>query len=480
MRLWLCLFCLLCACGARDADTDTLRVGITLEPPNLDPTSGAAAAVDEVVYANVFEGLTRIDAQGRVRPALATSWRVSADGLTYDFDLQSGVRFHNGAAFTADVARYSLQRITAPGSTNAQQQLFAQVERIEAPSPAQLRIRLKSPVPEFLFNLGWGDAVMVEPASAATNASNPVGTGPFQFVRWQTGTAITLQRFADYWGAAPALERVVFKVISDPGASYGAVMAGDVDGVANFGAVELLPQIKRAGRFAVTEGVTEGETILAMNNARPPFGDVRVRRAIAHAIDRQALITGAMFGYGTPIGSFFSPLDPDYIDLTGQIDFNLEKSQALLTQAGYAQGFETTLILPPTGYARRGGEIIAAQLRAVGITAKIENMEWAQWLDRVLQNKSYDMTIVSHTEPDDIGFFARPENYFNYQNPAFDAAIAARDFKAAQRLLAADQPAAFLFQLPQVGVWRKELTGQWTNAPVQAINVTQVRWQSAP
>jgi peptide/nickel transport system substrate-binding protein len=476
--LALCLAWLLASCGPEAADTNTLRVGIGLEPPNLDPTSGAAAAVDEVVYANVFEGLTRIDAQGQVRPGLAQSWDVSADGLTYDFELRRGVDFHNGAAFDANVAKFALSRITAPGSTNAQQQLFAQVKAIEVLAPLTLRIRLKQRVPEFLFNLGWGDAVMVEPQSAASNAFRPVGTGPFEFVRWQTGTAITLQRFDRYWGALPAFRSVVFKLINDAGAAYGAVMAGDVDGVANFGTAELLPQIKRTGRFTVTEGMTEGETILAMNNARAPFDDVRVRRAVALAIDRKAVIDGALFGYGAPIGSFFSPLDPDYIDLTDRSPFDQAKAKALLAEAGYGQGFAATLVLPPTGYARRGGEIIAAQLRQIGVTAKIENIEWAQWLDRVLQNKSYDMTIVSHTEPDDIGFFARPENYFNYSSAAFQAAITARDFKAAQRILADDQPAAFLFQLPQVGVWRKELTGQWANAPIQAIDVTQMRWRA--
>lgn len=484
MRLWLCLLVLLAACAPESrnesAIEDTLRVGINLEPPNLDPTSGAAAAVDEVVYANVFEGLTRIDRDGRVQPALAKRWDVSKDGLTYEFELQGGVTFHNGAAFDADVARFSLERITAQGSTNAQQQLFTAIKTVEALSPDRLCIVLSRRVPEFLFNLGWGDAVMVEPSSAQTNASMPVGTGPYRFVRWQTGTAITLKLYDGYWGKPPAIDQVIFKLISDAGAGYGAVMAGDVDGVANFGTVELLPQIQRTGRFTVTQGMTEGETILAMNNARAPFDDIRVRRAIAHAIDRNALIDGALFGYGVPIGSFFSPLDADYVDLVDAAPFDPAKAKVLLAQAGLAQGFETTLVLPPTGYARRGGEIIAAQLRAVGIRARIENMEWAQWLDRVLQDKSYDMTIVSHTEPDDIGFFARPENYFNYHSSVFDAMIAARDFKAAQRQLALDQPAAFLFLLPQVGVWRKELEGQWVNAPVQAIDVTAIRWNKAP
>lgn len=475
-RLALCLAWLLASCAPEAADTSTLRIGIGLEPPNLDPTSGAAAAVDEVVYANVFEGLTRIDAAGRVKPALAKTWQISADEITYIFTLHGGVTFHNGATFNAEIAKYALDRITAPGSTNAQQQLFTQVASIDVLGPLQLRITLKQPVPEFLFNLGWGDAVMVEPTSAGRNAFKPIGTGPFEFVRWQTGTSIILQRFEGYWGARPALERVEFKLISDAGAGYGAIMAGDVDGVANFGTAELLPQIKRTKRFRVTEGKTEGETILAMNNARKPFDDVRVRRAVAHAIKRQALIDGAMFGYGEPIGSFFSPLDPDYIDLTAQSPYDPAAAKVLLAEAGYANGFEATLVLPPTGYARRGGEIIAAQLRQIGVTAKIENIEWAQWLERVLQNKSYDMTIVSHTEPDDIGFFARPDNYFNYASSAFNAAVAARDFKAAQRILARDQPAAFLFQLPQVGVWRKELTGQWANAPIQAIDVTGIRW----
>jgi len=472
----LCVLLVLSACGEGRDDQTTLAIGIGLEPPNLDPTSGAAAAVDEVVYANVFEGLTRIDRDGRVRPALAQSWSISDDGLTYIFNLQQDVKFHNGAAFTAATAQFSLERIIAPGSTNAQQQLFADMAQVEVLSPVMLRIVLRKPVPEFLFSLGWGDAVMVEPSSAQTNASQPIGTGPFRFTRWQTGTAITLERFQAYWGAQPHFEAVVFKVISDASAAYGAIMAGDVDGIANFGAVELLPQVKNTGRFNVFDGMTEGETILAMNNARTPFNDMRVRRAVAHAIDRRALIDGVLFGYGVPIGSFFSPLDPDYIDLTSKTPFDPDQARALLREAGLPNGFQTTLVLPPTGYARRGGEVIAAQLRNVGIRVKIENMEWAQWLDRVLQNKSYDMTIVSHTEPDDIGFFARPDNYFNYFNPRFNAALQARDLASAQRILAREVPAAFLFQLPQVGVWRKGLSGQWVNAPVQANDVTAIRW----
>ncbi|MEM7571182.1 MAG: ABC transporter substrate-binding protein, partial [Pseudomonadota bacterium] len=419
----------------------------------------------------------RIDRDGRVRPALARTWRISDDGRTYVFELVQGAVFHNGAPFTAQSAKFALQRITAPGSANAQQQLFTGITSIEPLGLHRLQVTLKTPNPDFLFALGWGDAVMVEPSTVATNAARPVGTGPYEFVRWITGTSITLKRFDAYWGDAPDIQRVTFKMISDASAAYGAIMAGDVDGIANFGAPELLPQVAATDRFEITQGMTEGETVLALNQRRAPFDDFRVRRAIAHAINRQDILDGAMFGYGTPIGSFFSPLHPDYEDLTQVAAYDLGKAKALLAQAGLPKDFAPTLVLPPTGYARRGGEIIAAQLRQVGISVSIEAIEWAQWLSTVLGQGDYDMTIVSHTEPMDIGFFARPDNYFGYDSTVFRAQLAAGDLRAAQRQLAQDQAAVFLFQLAQVGVWRKELSGQWINAPIQATDVTAMRWQ---
>ena len=161
-----------------------------------------------------------------------------------------------------------------------------------------------------------------------------------------------------------------------------------------------------------------------MNNARAPFDDIRVREAVAHAIDRQAIIDGAMFGYGTPIGSHFAPHNPAYVDLTALSAYDPEKSKALLAEASLADGFKTTLTLPPPSYARRGGEILASQLRAVGIDAEIINVEWAQWLEQVFKGKDFDLTIVSHTEPMDIEIYARPDYYFGYDDPVMRALIA--------------------------------------------------------
>ncbi|HKK96985.1 MAG TPA: ABC transporter substrate-binding protein, partial [Marivita sp.] len=294
-------------------------------------------------------------------------------------------------------------------------------------------------------------------------------------------------RNPDYWGAAPALDAATFKFISDPTAAFAAMMAQDIDAFAGFPAPENLPQFEADPRFQVLVGSTEGETILSTNNKMPPLDDVRVRQAIAHAIDRQAIIDGAMFGLGTPIGTHFAPHNPDYIDLTGQSAYDPERAKALLSEAGFADGFTTTLKLPPPSYARRGGEIIASQLREVGIQTEITNLEWAQWLEEVFRGKDFGLTIVSHTEPFDIGIYARPDYYFQYDNPDFQALMtklgetsdpAARTemLAQAQRMIADDYVNGYLFQLAYPTVADARITGLWQNAPTQATDLTGVSW----
>ena len=468
------------------ARTD-INVGMVLEPPNLDPTGGAAAAIDEVVYANIFEGLTRFGPDGSVNPALAESWDISEDGLTYTFHLHPGVIFHDGTTMDAEDVKFSLDRARAEDSTNAQKALFADIADVEVVDPLTVKVTLSQPNGSFVFNMAWGDAVIVAPESADTNATNPIGTGPFVFDDWVQGDHVTMVKSPDYWGTPVKLDKVTFKFIGDPTAGFAAMMAGDVDAFPNFPAPETLPQLAADPRFKVIVGSTEGETVMAMNNKREPYSDIRVREAVAHAINRQDIIDGAMFGYGTPIGTFFAPHNPAYIDLTGLSDFDPEKSRALLAEAGYPDGFETTLQLPPTPYARRGGEVIAAQLAEVGITAKIENVEWAQWLSGPFAG-DYDLTIVSHTEPFDIGAFAKPGYYFGYENPDFNEVIAELNdttdpdartalIQKAETMLAEDYAAAFLFELAKTGVANAKIEGLWENSPAQANDLTGVYWE---
>ena len=259
-------------------------------------------------------------------------------------------------------------------------------------------------------------------------------------------------------------------------------MAGDVDVFSAYPAPENFAQFAADRRFKVFVGSTEAETVLALNNRRPPLSLLPVRRAIAHAIDRRALNDGAMFGYATPIGSHFPPHSPDYVDLTGMYPHDIARARALLAEAGYPQGFSVTLKLPPPSYARRAGEIVASQLAAVGIRVTIENLEWAQWLDQVFARHDFDMSIVAHVEPMDYDIYARDDYYFGYSNAGFKALIAALDdtidparrhelLGEIQRKLAQDAVNGFLFQLPRLAVWNAHLHGVGFENPFDTIEL---------
>ncbi|MEL7029840.1 MAG: ABC transporter substrate-binding protein, partial [Pseudomonadota bacterium] len=487
-----CLIVALAALGACSGQGDderrtSVRIGVALEPPHLDPTAGAAAAIDEVVFLNVFEGLTRIGEDGSVGPGLAESWSVSEDGLAYRFVLREGVVFHDGSAFDAEDVTFTLDRARAEGTLNANRAFFSAIEAVDAIDLFTVELRLSRPDGNLLFNLGQGDAAMVAPESAEENVRTPIGTGPFKFARWRRGDALTLHRFEDYWGRAPALERATFRIIAEPSAGFAALLAGDVDAFPNFPAPENIQLIERNPRFSVVVGTTEGETILAVNNAQAPFDRRSVRQALAHAVDKSALIDGAMFGFGTPIGSHFPPHHPAYVDLAGRYPFAPDEARRLLQGALGGETVRARLMLPPPGYARRSGEIIAAQLRDVGVETEIVPLEWARWLDQVFANKDYDLTIVAHTEPLDIDIYARDDYYFGYSDPAFrelmarlsaetDAPLRKQMYAEAQRALADAAVNVFLFQIPKIGVWDTRLRGLWADAPIQANDLTGVHW----
>ncbi|MEO9819154.1 MAG: ABC transporter substrate-binding protein [Paracoccaceae bacterium] len=474
-------------CGTALAAKDDITVAMQLEPPHLDPTSAAAGAIDSVLYSNVFEGLTRFQEDGSVVAGLAESWEISDDGTVYTFKLRAGVSFHDGTTMDAEDVKFSLDRARAEESTNAQKALFEGISSVDVVDPQTVKVTLGAPNGNFLFNMAWGDAVIVAPESIDNIKQTPIGTGAFTFANWVQGDRIELTRNPDYWGEPAKLANATFKFISDPTAAFAAVMAEDVDAFMVFPAPENLPQFEADPRFKLLIGSTEGETILSTNNKQPPFDNVKVRQALSHAIDRQAIIDGAMFGYGTPIGTHFAPHNPAYVDLTGQSSHDPAKAKALLAEAGFADGFETTLHLPPPSYARRGGEIIAAQLAEVGIKAEIINVEWAQWLETVFRGKNFGLTVISHTEPFDIGIYGRPDYYFQYDNPDFQTLMkdlnattdpAKRDamLATAQQIISDDAVNGYLFQLAATSVAKTGVQGLWANAPTQATDLTAVSW----
>jgi ABC-type dipeptide/oligopeptide/nickel transport system permease component/ABC-type transport system substrate-binding protein len=445
-------------------------IGMQLEPPVLDPTMSPAAAISECLYGNLYEGLVQLARDGSVLPKLAQSWEITDDGRGYVFHLLHGVRFQDGSNFDADAVKFSLERVLAAKSLNAQRAQLGAIRAVEVIDPFTVRVRLSRRSGGLLQSLALGAFVMVSPQSAPNNAVHPVGTGPYRFAAWRRGDSLTLTRNPEYRGPAPALDEVTFKFIAEPTAAFAALMAGDVDAFANYPAPESFAQFAADPRFATVSGSTEMEVLLSFNERVAPLADVRVRRALSYALDRRAIIDGAMFGYGTPIGSHFPPSDPAYVDLTGLYPHDAAKARALLKQAGYARGLILSLKLPPPSYARRGGEIIAAELAQVGVQVHIENLEWAQWLDQVYSRHDFDMSIVGHAEPFDYDIYARPDYYFGYSNAEFNALIAALDdtvdppkrralLQSIQRKLAEDAVNGFLFQYPRLDVWNRQLLG---------------------
>ncbi|WP_375787927.1 ABC transporter substrate-binding protein [Bradyrhizobium sp. Pha-3] len=469
---------------------DSVVMGMTLEPPGLDPTNAAAAAIAEVTLYNVYETLTKINEDGSVSPLLAESWQAAPDLKTYTFKLRKGVKFHNGEPFDSAAVKFTFDRAAAPTSTNKDRSLYQAFASVTAPDPETIVVALKYAEPNLPFLLGQASGSIVEPKSAPTDATQPVGTGPYTLGSWAKGSSITLVKWPAYRNAAAIkLSKVTIRFIGDPAAQVAALLSGDVDAFPRVAAARSLAQFKADPRFNVLIGGSRTKTIVGINERKKPLDDVRVRRAILAAIDRKAMIDGAVDGFGTPIGSFYTPGSLGYVDTTGINPYDPELAKKLLAEAGVKTPLELSLKLPPPSYARQGGEVLAAQLAKVGIVAKIENVEWAQWLSQVFTGPhNYDLTIVAHVEPFDLVKLTEPDYYLGYKSEAFNAlyqqimatpdeAGRAKLLGDAQRMLATDAVAGFLFQPQLITIASKKLKGVWKDVPQFENDFSTWAWE---
>ncbi len=463
---------------------------MVLEPPGLDPTTAPAAAIGEVTHYNIFEGLTKINEDFSVTPLLAENWTFSPDLKTLTFSLKPNVKFQDGEPFSAKDVKFSFERFGAKDSTNKDKGFFASIESIETPDPHDRRAPLQGPELRGAVSSRHEHRRHPRRKERRDRSDRAGRHGPLQArlsgpraprSRSTSGTAIaTRRRFRSR--ARPSASSPIRRprrrrcspATSTPSRASPTSRRSD--------------QFKSDPRFQVLIGGTEGKTILAINNKKKPLDDLKVRQAISYAIDRKAIIDGAMNGLGAPIGSHLTPNDPGYVDLTGLYPHDPDKAKALLKEAGVTTPLDLTLILPPPAYARQGGQIIAAELADVGINAKIQNVEWAQWLSGVYKDHNYDLTIISHVEPLDIGIYANPNYYYQYDSPAFQAidkkittAPNLEAYKAAlgeaQKQFAADAVNAYLFQLPNVTVANADLQGLWKNAPIFVNDLSALSWK---
>lgn len=462
----------------------SLTIGLQLEPPTLDLTTSPAAAIPQVLLYNVYETLVRLNADGSISPLLAESFEISDDGLTYTFELREGISFHNGDPLTASDVVYSFTNVFREDSEHPFSTTFAPIAAVEASDDHTVVVTTHQPSANLLFFMAQGQGAVLNEEHTGQLENSANGTGPFSFAAWTPGDSIELARNDQYWGEKVALDDAKFRYINDENALTNAMLAEDIDILAGVSAPELLVAFETDERFDVVTGQTYGEVVLSLNGRNAPLDDVRVRQAISHAINDQDIVDLAYAGYGTPIGTFSTPLDPWYQDLTDVYPFDPDRSRELLAEAG-AEGIELRMVLPPTTYATRSGEIIQSQLSAVGVDVKIENVEWGVWLEDVFKAHDYDMSIVAHVEPNDLAQYGNPDYYWGDDSPAVASLVERADAETGgdsrnalyrQALEEITRVAAddWLFVLPALSVTRAEVSGYSAESPALALDLTHI------
>ncbi|MFZ1057671.1 MAG: ABC transporter substrate-binding protein [Candidatus Rokuibacteriota bacterium] len=466
-----------------------LVVQVSTEPPGLDLTASPASAIAAVIHYNVQECLVKVDKHGKIVPWLAERW-YTTDNLNYTFFLKKGVRFHNGRELKAADVKYVLERAANPEMKHPQQARYAAIADIIVKDPYTITLRIKELDANFLLTLARQGSVIYPPEEVDRLKTAPVGTGPFVVSEWVRGDRIVLTKNKDYHvKGLPNLDKVTYRFIPDPNSALAALRSGDID-VSAFGmGPENVPDLKKDPRLQVILGDTTNDVTLSMNNSKKPFSDKRVRLAITHAINKEEVLKGAMFGYGKILGSNVDPLNPYFVDMSKAKPYDPEKAKKLLAEAGYPNGLDAVLkVAPQYYYTVRTGEVLVSQLAKVGIRVKMEQIEWGQWLSQVWREANYDMSIIGHAEPWDINNFANPKYYFRWDSAEFqklfkESEVTLDDKKRRdlyvkmQKMLAEEAPAVWLYMHPRLVAAKKGVQGIWKDLPIPSLDLSEVAWQ---
>ena len=407
------------------ADTNELVVGIAQDlDDSLDPHKTVKAGTREVMF-NVFEGLMKPTPDGDLTPAIAESYEVSEDRMTYTFHLREGVQFHNGETVTAEDVVYSIQRCAAATETGiVQVEAFSVIQSIETPDDKTVAITISEPSNEFISYM----TTAVLPADYDKQDTDPVGTGPFKFVSRTAQDSVVLEKFNEYWGTPAQLDKVTLKIMENADSLMMSLQSGAIDLCAHLTST----QVAQLGEnFDVAEGTMNLVQALYLNNAEKPFDDVRVRQALCYAVDKQEIIDLAFDGYGSPIGSSMYPAFGKYFDdsLTNYYTKDVEKAKALLAEAGYPGGFDMTITVPSNYKPHMDtAEVLVQQLAQIGVNAAIEPIEWESWVSDVYVGRQFQSTVVG---VDASNMTARAllerftsdygKNFINYNNAEYDA-----------------------------------------------------------
>ncbi|TDD59310.1 ABC transporter substrate-binding protein [Kribbella antibiotica] len=469
--------------GPSAGGDQSLSLGLVAEPASLDFTTTDGAAIPQALLGNVYESLVKQDESGKIVPALAKSWTVSPDRKTYTFDLVDNAKFSNDKPFTAADAVFSINRVKTAWTTSLKAAMDV-VQEAKALSPTQLQVTLTKPSNGWLFRMTTRIGAMFSETGVSALATEPIGTGPYKFSKWNRGDSIVLQRNDAYWGTKPYFQQITLKYFKDPTALNNALLTGTINVITTVQAPEALTQFTSNEKYQVIEGTTNGEVLLSFNNSKPVFRDIRTRQAIRQAIDHKALLDTCFAGRGKLIGSMVPPTDPWYEDLTGVAPYDLAKAKSLL-QASGAAGATLRLRLPTLPYATSCGQVVKSQLEQAGLKVQIDQLEFpAAWLTTVLKNADYDMSIIAHVEPRDLGSVFSPTYYTRYNDPELQQLLAAADagdekaqldnMRKAGRRLSEQAASDWLFLLPNLIVADKNLTGLPQNAITENFDLSRL------
>nr|CEL19423.1 Oligopeptide ABC transporter, periplasmic oligopeptide-binding protein OppA (TC 3.A.1.5.1) [Kibdelosporangium sp. MJ126-NF4]CTQ94778.1 Oligopeptide ABC transporter, periplasmic oligopeptide-binding protein OppA (TC 3.A.1.5.1) [Kibdelosporangium sp. MJ126-NF4] len=463
------------------ADPDAISIGFTAEPANLDFTRTDGSAIPQALLYNVYEGLVKLDADGRIVPLLAREWTVSDDRTTYDFQLREGVTFSNGRPFTAADVKFSVERVRTDWTISLKSKMDV-VDRVDVVSPTHAKVVLKRPSNNWLFDMTTRVGAMFSPSGVADLANNPVGTGPYVFTARKRGDSIILRANPSYWGRRPAYTTVYLKYYKDPTALNNALLSNGIDVISAITTPDSIGQFETDTRFTVLQGTTNSEVTLSFNNARAPLNDKRVRQALLYAIDRKAVMATVAADRGTLIGSMVPPTDPWYEDLSGIYPHDPGRARTLLAEAGQPHP-RLRLRVANLPYAVSSAQVVASQLADVGVSVSIEPLDFpAVWLKQVFTDHDFDMSIIQHVEARDIVTFGNPKYYWGYHNPRVKNLLATADtgtpddqitaMRQVARTLAEDAAADWLFLFPNVIAAKTKVTGLSRNLVSESFDLT--------
>src|SRR5215831_19506928 len=474
------------------------------DPDSLDPQN-TQSNPGEQVNRMMYDNLVRFNTKMQIEPALAESWSASKDGLTWTFKLRKGVRFHDGTPFDAKAVKYFFDRVLGDEKPFKASLYTPFVQGAQVVDDATVRVTLKQPFAAFLFRLAHSAGGIPSPAAhqkwGKDFALHPVGTGPFKFVEWVKGDHVTMERNDGYWGGRPLLDRVVVKTVKEDAARVLMLESGGADLIVNI-PTEEIPRLKKDPRFTIESSPTARALFIVINVKKKPFDDLRVRQALNHAVNRDAIVKELFQNNAQVVPGPVSPLQNGYANLSGYA-YDPKKAKNLLTQAGKSS-LKVKLWSPKGRFVKdyELAQAVQQDLAAVGVEATLSTLEWGAYLtatktpadqtDRELfllgwspstgeaRWGTFPLLHSSQFAPkgDNRGFFA---------SRAFDDAIdkatlATTDparlgaLREAQQIAINEAPYIFLIS-PNMIVGTSKKVHDVTNLPLELTYLTEKSWK---